>query len=70
MPPQTFMNNLCVGQIVNAIAGDFFIGDKADVMRFQHCRSSSGFNVVSTKTPGRDPKNECVNILQRRTLFN
>lgn len=31
MPPQTFMNNLCVGQIVNAIAGDFFIGDKADV---------------------------------------
>lgn len=45
-----------------------FIGDKADVMRFQHCWSSSGFNVASTKTLGRDPENDCINILQRRIL--
>lgn len=70
MPPHTVTNNQPVGQIVNAMALDFFFftGDKADAKRFQHCWSSSGFNVASTKTPGRDPKNKCINILQRRTL--
>lgn len=36
----------------------FLVGDKTDVMRFQHCWSSSGFNTVST--PSRDPKKECI----------
>lgn len=47
-----------------------FIGDKADVMMFQRCRSDpgSGFNVVITKSPGRDPENENINILQGRIL--